>query len=430
MHIVRCLHLCRPFLGASLLAAFASAQGSVLVVDPAPSSPFQEIQDAVNAASDGDLILVREGSYPEFDVVGKSLTIQGDGVVGVTAPIGLFGGLGGPALEISQIAADQSLVVRGIDLAALSFDFGEYPVTVNDCEGALLFEDCTFTNLAGDAVVLDDAASATFSGCTLDAGNSFYYSYLGVYFTRYGLRAASSNAYLYDCTVQGPVGPDAVEQIFLEIQPGFGGPGVRLTASTLFASGCSIAGGDGGSGVEESCFAGEDGGDGIEFDDASIVRLLDTTVAGGQAGLGSPGGCGLGDGEPGAALDGPPLGVEQLAGTARSFTASAPVVEGTSIGLTFTGEPGDEVVLLIGVEPTPAVYYRPFASVQHLAVPFAGLPLGAVPAGGVLQVDLPIPELNPLFPFQRYPGQALFVTPGAQVFHSGPSVTTLLDSSI
>ncbi len=47
-------------------------------VDDSGGADFTTIQAAVNAATDGDTIIVRDGTYPENVVVGKSLTIQSE----------------------------------------------------------------------------------------------------------------------------------------------------------------------------------------------------------------------------------------------------------------------------------------------------------------------------------------------------------------
>src|SRR5262245_6669651 len=66
---------------AALLTAAPLARAGVLVVSrtPGPGIDFTQIQPAVNAAVDGDTILVRNGSYMPFKIDGKSLTVVADG---------------------------------------------------------------------------------------------------------------------------------------------------------------------------------------------------------------------------------------------------------------------------------------------------------------------------------------------------------------
>src|SRR6185436_13760735 len=47
-------------------------------------APFTQIQSAVNAASDGDVILISPGSYGAVTIDGKSLTLVKQGTANVT----------------------------------------------------------------------------------------------------------------------------------------------------------------------------------------------------------------------------------------------------------------------------------------------------------------------------------------------------------
>ena len=66
------------------LASFpAAARAEVLVVDADGSADFTTLQAAIDAARDGDLILVRHGDYGAAKIVGKGLhlAVLGDDVV-------------------------------------------------------------------------------------------------------------------------------------------------------------------------------------------------------------------------------------------------------------------------------------------------------------------------------------------------------------
>ena len=62
-----------------LLASAMSAQGTVWTVDFDGSGDFDEIQPAVDAAADGDVILVAPGGYAPFRISGKGLRVHGAG---------------------------------------------------------------------------------------------------------------------------------------------------------------------------------------------------------------------------------------------------------------------------------------------------------------------------------------------------------------
>ena len=67
------------FLASCLLAALPPAQSQVWIVDDSLAAPadFATVQEAVDAATDGDIVLVRPGLYPSFTIDGKSLRVVG-----------------------------------------------------------------------------------------------------------------------------------------------------------------------------------------------------------------------------------------------------------------------------------------------------------------------------------------------------------------
>ena len=73
--MMRSLPLVAPLLLALVLPA--AAQGAVWIVDDDGGAgvDFVTIHDAVDAAADGDTILVKDGTYPMFSIFAKSLAI-------------------------------------------------------------------------------------------------------------------------------------------------------------------------------------------------------------------------------------------------------------------------------------------------------------------------------------------------------------------
>src|SRR5262245_31533670 len=92
------------------LATTSFAQTKTWVVDDVlgPGVDFIEVQPAVDAASAGDVILVRPGSFGGFALQGKGLVI--------TADAGQKPVIGGPpiATRVEQVPAGEAVVLRGL----------------------------------------------------------------------------------------------------------------------------------------------------------------------------------------------------------------------------------------------------------------------------------------------------------------------------
>src|SRR6185436_16079297 len=98
----------RASLLAALLALAPLAHAGILTVGPAGSgAQFTEIQAAVDAALDDDVILVRPGTYAAV-VVDKPLRILGDGTGVVRIDAAAFG------VTARGIASGEELVLSGI----------------------------------------------------------------------------------------------------------------------------------------------------------------------------------------------------------------------------------------------------------------------------------------------------------------------------
>ncbi|MBL8766960.1 MAG: hypothetical protein JNL94_06335, partial [Planctomycetes bacterium] len=131
---------------ALVLAALgrSTARAGVIVVDPqgAPGAPL--LQQALNAASDGDIVLVCAGSYlapTPFVVQGKGLTIARDTFAGVQiAPISIHG-----------VPANSTFALRGFQIVAPSIPSTPpvAAVSANLCAGRVWIDDCAISAAAG-----------------------------------------------------------------------------------------------------------------------------------------------------------------------------------------------------------------------------------------------------------------------------------------
>src|SRR5437016_2892190 len=75
------MHTLRSFAASLLVLAGSAASaraGNVLIVDSSGSGQYTDIQSAVDAAQEGDVVLVRTGTYFTFLVSNKELAVVGD----------------------------------------------------------------------------------------------------------------------------------------------------------------------------------------------------------------------------------------------------------------------------------------------------------------------------------------------------------------
>ncbi|QDU66154.1 hypothetical protein [Engelhardtia mirabilis] len=398
--------------------AAALALGQVHVVDAsgAPGA-FTDLQEAIFAAQDGDLILVEDGTYSSFTISAKGLTIVAD--TGA-APVVV-----GRA-EISGTAAGQDILIRGLELRTPLFEPGS---SVTSTLGTVEWVDCVIRNgnigqgFAPEGLALTDCAQVVFAGCEL-RGSPAGFPGAGS-----GLESFNAFVQAYDSLFQGAQG--ALGEL------GHGGHGARVTGGVLFASGCTFAPGDGGNGVTIStqfmtkCKDAGDGGSGILLEPSATIPVpaflaLDCTFGAGDFGKATLATCV--DGVPGQEIE-LLAGVHlPLPGTARSSVASSPVRFGGQVQLDLTGEGGDLVLLAVALGPGSvplAGELDPFV-VDPITSVFTLL--GALPASG---------EQTFSFPVASVPGaagvnlwlQGLYLSTGLELFLGAPSATSLIPAS-
>ena len=180
-----------------------SANGAVLVVDPLDPTKFDKIQLAINAASDGDTILIKQaGVYSGLTVDGRSLTILADD--GLDVQVGFFPIV---SIRIRNLAADQHVVLRGIDGA----------VELVDNAGPVRFEDCRIKGVIGSCsevhvtpgspgLAVTNSTSVSLVRCEVIGGDGVTVD-IGWFVCHApggpGLQAFDSVVVLYDTTVEG-----------------------------------------------------------------------------------------------------------------------------------------------------------------------------------------------------------------------------------
>lgn len=130
----------------ALLASATTAQQTWIVdQNQGPGTNFTDIQPAVDAASNGDTILVRDGVYGPFHA-SKTLRVLGSANTAV---------LGAAPVLISDIPAGGTFVLDSLGSFLCWLNLANNAGTVHAA-------DCTFNRLTADACTL-----ATFTGCTL-----------------------------------------------------------------------------------------------------------------------------------------------------------------------------------------------------------------------------------------------------------------------
>lgn len=363
---------------ACLALAPALARAEVLVV--ASNSPyagvFGSVQAAIDAAQDGDTVLVYAGSYPGFAVLGRALSI-------VAAPGETVVITGSVSVELTPIR--RASVLAGLDVTGDPQNgFG---LRVRSNPGFVRIQDCSFRGRDGieqttsfgdgegaEGAIVESSAGVSFARCAFTGGQPPYspdccdWGHTG----GHGLWATTTPVALYDCTLVGGRGGNGG-------WGGRGGDGLALVSYGAFASNSGFVGGKGGNGDDYIWGPGGDGGNGISVASAAQVRLLDTTQQGGLGGaallIGSQGANGLPIAGGGV--------IAQLAGQARSLTGPTVVAEQGSVTLTLAGEPGDRVFLPSSI--LPGFTYKPgLKGVSLLAgmPPMTKQPLAIVPSTG------------------------------------------------
>ena len=377
--------LWRSFLTSlALIVCGLSVQADVLVVHGSGSTGFVNIQAAVDAALEGDTILVRNGAYPSFTVDGKSVSIVADGA-GVLVSEAFTTVSFGPDISVRNLAAGQQFVMRGVQADA--------GVEVLDCAGAVWFDQLSLSgnvscSLGGTAgAYVRDSHQVTFTKSALrgETAQDIWFAHPSAD----GLFAERSTVWLFDCFVEGGHGQST--NVWAGIVPADGGPGVRVDQGSVTLIGSIVQGGGGGLDTFQLCAgAHATGGPGVEFvGGTGTVLAAESTAAGGVASL-EP----MCPGQSGPAGQ-PIIGggtITVLVGFARHLSANSPVRGGETLTFDIEGQPGEIPIV--------------FTSLAHQPVALGGgalligLPptdmfvLAALPADGKASLSFPIQNVG------------------------------------
>lgn len=401
------------FLLASALAIHGSlsSQGSLWLVDGdgGPGVDFLAIQGAIDAASEGDAVLVRAAasSYDAFSIDGKSLTVLADPADAPVVALSFF-----VPTEVKNLTASQRVTLIGFRLS-LEVSNNAGSVWLEE----LLLEPTGVFDLGSDALHVAASNAVVVSRCFAKGESSDSPGALA----GAGIRvAADSSVAAYESTFEGGRGLGGC------FAGGSHGGHGAVIAGTLFASDCVFAGGNGGD--FDDCLPGftnfpTDGGDGARLEGASAQ--LETLASSLIAGLA---------GEPGEfpeADDGVPLAEGsgtwiELAGGPGAFASAGPVVEGANLELSITGPAGDFVFgiasPLAGLLPLPG-----FSGPLTTGVPFNLHSIGFLPASGTTELMIGTEDLGAGIEFLVRYVQPLVVSPSLEFVLGAPTTLVVLD---
>ena len=406
------------------LAEPALPQGMVWVVDAqgGPGAFSTAIQPAIDAAQDGDTILVRSGTYEAFVISGKALVVAAD-----AGPQPMLLGTS----QIEDLASFQRVTLRG---------FKNHPVergglVARNNQGPLWLEFVELHGLSGTddwepgepGLLVEGCSAVVLERCDLSGGAGYYSFEFFPGAGAPGLRAVASSLAMHDCTTTGGFGGGAEEA-----WGDSGGQGVALADALLFASGTRFIGGPGGYGGEDCfflggchCYDGGPGGSAVWASGASAVTLLGCELLPGLGGdsqcasIGSPGSALLLQGGAASTL---------LPGDHRSFQLTSPAAEGGTTTARFTGLPGD--LVLLGYAAAPGLLELPALGSLVLSAPFVVIPGGVLPASGVLQVAYSLPLLAPGVQGLGLFAQGAFLGTAGDAVLGGASTLLILDAGL
>lgn len=412
-------------LGLWLLNAPDVDAQNVWVVDGfgGAGSDFVEVNQAVAAAADGDIILVKPAApYATTLISAKNLTIQGFSPTGPKPEI--------VALTVQNLSATQRVVLRGLRSAGF-LAFSNAVLQISNCAGPVIVEDYAAPVTASQSfsiasVLITASSHVSLTRCNL-LGPAGAINSAGDTAPKSALRVATSTVALYACDVTGGNGADAgVPPFDVTLHPAqAGAPGVDFASGNLFVAGGVLRGGAGGDGFSSiSCSPSKDGAAGIKV--GGVLTRMDCALVGGAGGVDAPGCPQVGVPGQGALVTSGSIAV--INDSLRTLAVSAPGVEGQSVNTTIKGVAGEPVLLLLAF--APRVEYVPALRGTLIgAFPLVPIALGALPASGELSFDVTIPldSLPPGVGGVHLYEQAIVGGATGTGLLSSPSVALILD---
>lgn len=157
------------FTAVVLLVLVGDASGKTITVDDDGGAEYTNIQDAIDAASDGDTVRVYEGTYYENVVVDKSVSLIGNGSVNTT----IDGGESGNVLQVTVDWVNMS----GFTAIGSGEDWGDSGIMVESDHNHIFENNCSnnykgiYLESSSHCTITDNTCSNYF-GILLESSSS------------------------------------------------------------------------------------------------------------------------------------------------------------------------------------------------------------------------------------------------------------------
>jgi hypothetical protein len=366
---------------ATCLAAGRTAGADVLVVG---GGNYQTVQEAVNVAHDGDVVLVYANVNNENVVVSKGIAIVAD----VPTRLTWIG-----ALQIQNVPAGRTVLISGFNLGIPS------SLSISDNAGSIRIQDCLVATTSVPftppliAVVCSASRDVAFLHSSIGGGSGVNGPNGAA-----GISASGSKLTIDDCQVHGGAGRvGAINDHGVEFPGGAGGDAILLAGGELVLQSSSVQGGPGGAGWVGNCSgfpatAGGAGGDGVVLSAGALAHAVGGTTVGGSGGLGGVNACNQApDGAHGLAFNAIDGTWSESAGPNRAFVVPRIVREGQPLVLAISGAPSEHAFVALS-RAAASIDARALDGVW-LQTPSRRLDLGMLDSQGMLSITLTTPDL-------------------------------------